>query len=297
MWYIFFGFIITISILVIIFVIRKNVDKLSNIDTAKTKVQEKQAEIKKKLLESKLEKNVFNFFKVIIDKIRNFKFEFKGRRVRPGKMVIKKENKRSTFFNREKKDKDFEIDDERRLKGDLLSAQADLKKRRIDEAEDKFIEILQKDPKNIEAYMGLGKIYVIRKEFETAEEAYRYIVKINKKFFEGYRELVNVFELSKKWGELKKVGKEVIELGHENAWVFEKMGIAYKKTGYPDKAEGYFERAVEIEPQNERLLDELLEVAILNKNKGLARKAFNTLSGISRDEMKMQSYRDKIDIM
>ena len=55
MWYIFFGFIITISILVIIFVIRKNVDKLSNIDTAKTKVQEKQAEIKKKLLESKLD--------------------------------------------------------------------------------------------------------------------------------------------------------------------------------------------------------------------------------------------------
>ena len=164
-------------------------------------------------------------------------------------------------------------------------------------AEDKFIEVLQKEPKNVKAYMGLGKIYVIRKDWDTAEEAYRHIVKINKKFFEGYKELINVFESVKKWDELKKIGQEILDLGHEQAWVYEKLGVAFKKTGYPDKAEEYFEKAVEVEPQNEQLLDELLEVAIINKNKSLAQKAFNTLSGISRDELKVQSYRDKIDIL
>ena len=145
--------------------------------------------------------------------------------------------------------------------------------------------------------MGLGKIYVIRKEWAIAEEAYRYIVRINKNFFDGYRELINVYQLVKKWDELKKLGQEVLDLGHRQAWVYEKLGVAYRRTGYPEKAEEYFELAVEIEPQNEKLLDQLLEVAIINKNKPLAQKAFNTLAGISRDEMKIQGYRDKIDIL
>ena len=114
---------------------------------------------------------------------------------------------------------------------------------------------------------------------------------------EGYEKLADVFFMAKKWSELKKLGEEILELGCQETWVYVKLGIASKKTGYPEKAEGYFKQAVEIEPQDEMLLDYLLEVAIINKNKSLARKAFNTLAGISQDQMKLQTYRDKIDII
>jgi len=172
-----------------------------------------------------------------------------------------------------------------------------LKKRKIDEAEDKFIKVLEKDPKNIEAYMGLGDIYVMRKDLVTAEEAYRYIIKINDNFLDGYKELFSVFELVKKWEDLKKIADEVIALGHEEAWVYGMLANSYKKRGYPEEAEKYFKRAVEIEPQNEKWLNLLIETAILNKDKVIARKAFNTLSQICRDEIKLQGYRDKMDLL
>ncbi len=56
-------------------------------------------------------------------------------------------------------------------------------------------------------------------------------------------------------------------------------------------------RAVELEPKNEAALDYLIEVAIINKNKPLALKAFNTLLGISKDAIKLQSFKNKIDIL
>lgn len=295
MWYIILTSIIIICLVVIFLIFKQNMGKLRKINIKET-VVEKQLEVKKKLLELRLEKNLTHFFEAGLIVLKNLfnKFKIPKRTLenRLGRGV-----KRLSLLSRIKKDKEVEADDGKKLSGDLFEAETYLKKRQLDNAEDKFIAILQSDPKNIAAYMGLGKIYVMRKEWAIAEEAYRYIVRINKNFFDGYRELINVYQLVKKWDELKKLGQEVLDLGHRQAWVYEKLGVAYRRTGYPEKAEEYFELAVEIEPQNEKLLDQLLEVAIINKNKALAQKAFNTLSGISRDEMKIQGYRDKIDIL
>ena len=295
MWYIILTSIIIICLTVIFLIFKQNIGKLRKINVKET-VVEKQLEVKKKLLELRLEKRLIHFFEAGLIVLKNLFNKFKIPRRKLGNR-LGREVKKLSLLTRTKKDKEVELDEQRKLKGDLFEAEACLKKRQIDQAEDKFIEILQSDPKSIAAYMGLGKIYVIRKEWPTAEEAYRYIVRINKKFFDGYRELINVYQLVKKWDELKKLGQEVLDLGHRQAWVYEKLGVAYRRTGYPEKAEEYFVLAVEIEPQNEKLLDQLLEAAIINKNKSLAQKAFNTLSGISRDEMKIQGYRDKIDIL
>lgn len=296
MWYIILLLIVVVCLVVIFVIFKKNISKVRGIEVKET-VQEKQMQVKKRLLESKLEKSFINFGKTVLAQADSFFNKFK--KDKKSIRIVKKKKGYSMGMpaKLKKEKKEVELDDDRKKAGLLLEAEASLKKRQIDEAEDKFIELLQMDAKNISAYMGLGKIYVARKEWQTAEEAYRYIIKIDKKFLDGYRELARVFELTKRWDELKKLGQEILNLGHREAWIYEKLGMAYKKTGYPDKAENYFKSAVEIEPQNERLLDELLEVAIINKNKPLAKKAFNTLSGISRDEMKIQGYRDKIDIL
>ena len=292
MWYIILGAIILVCLAVIYKVGKGKVGRLKTVNIESTE-KEKQVEVKKKLLELKLEKKFLNLGRVFLDMFKTatvrIKDSAKGIKIKkkpPGKFRPLK------TMGSKKDDKDESV-----LQGKLLEAQVLFKKGQIDEAESKFIEVLEVEPKNIETYMGLGEIYGIRKDWQTAEEAYRYIIKIKPKFFEGYKKLVELFKLAKKWDEVKKLMEEVLNLGHQEAWVYENLGLGYKKVGYPDKAEAYFKRAVEVEPQNEKLLDYLLEVAIINKNKVLAQKAFNTLSGICRDEIKLQSYRDKIDIL
>lgn len=295
MWYIILSAIILICLYVIYRVAGRKIGQAKRAEREHV-AQDKQAQVKKQLLQSKLEKKFINWGRSLVGL-----FGLGWSKLAGWKGRIKKESKREMRFGRYrplKAPREIKgMEGEAVLAGLLLEAQVLLKKRKIDEAESKFIEVLEIQPKNIEAYMGLGEIYGIRGDWQTAEEAYRYIIKIDNKFFEGYRRLVDLLRSAKKWAELKVLAGEILELGHEEAWVLSALGMAHKKTGYPDKAEEYFKRAVEAEPQNEELLDYLLEVAIINKNQGLAKKALNTLSGISRDEIKLQGYRDKIDIL
>ncbi len=295
MYYLILTIIILIALIIILIIFGRKIVKVKKeviIDTAR----DKQMEVKRKLIEKRLEKRILKSGLFIVNKIKSFfiMILLGFRRIKKRGFKIIREYK----FNRKYKIKQQSLISNGDLLASLtLEAQALLKKRKIDEAEDKFIKVLEKDPKNIGAYMGLGEIYVIRKDLATAEEAYRYIIKINNKFLDGYKELFRVFELAKKWDELRDIANEVLALGHEEAWVYGVLAKAYKKRGYPEEAEKYFKKAVELEPQNEKWLNKLIEVAILNKNKAIARKAFNTLSQVCHDEIKLQSYRDKMDLL
>jgi tetratricopeptide (TPR) repeat protein len=294
MYYIILSFIILLCSVVIVKVSKNKFKQMQKIDIEPV-VKQKQAEVKKRLIESRLQKKFLNLgqgFLDIFKEIRNGLQKFTKQTKRK---IDRSLNLQSGWKLRRAKRR--QVEDEAVLAAKLLEAQILLKKKKIDEAEDKFIKVLEIDPKNIETYMALGQIYTMREDWETAEEAYRYIIKIKPKFLEGYKRLADIFKMLRKWDDLKKLMEEVLSSGYEEAWVYGLLGLAHKKTGYADKALEYFRRAVEIEPKNEELLDSLLEVAIINKNKTLAQKAWNTLTGISKDEIKLQSYRNKIDIL
>ncbi len=260
-------------------------------------VKEKQAEIKKRLLEKKLEKKIAR----LKDSVLNLPWAYAAKLFKETRHKVSKELKKRNLsprgFKLNWKIKRSLPKKENQPMDYLLQAKVFLKKHKLDEAEEMFIKVLEHDPKNVEAYMGLGKIYVARNDLATAEEAYRYIVKIKPKFLEGYKELGRLFENIKKWTELKELMEEIIGLGHHEAWAHAYLGLAYRRLGYPEKAEEHFERAVAIEPRSEKWLDYLIETAIINKNKNLALKAFNTLSQLSVDAIKLQGYRDKIDLL
>ena len=88
----------------------------------------------------------------------------------------------------------------------------------------------------------------------------------------AFRELCQIFKISKKWQELLEYSEKMLELGIKENWIYINLGIAHKKKGYPEKAEEWFKKAVEAEPRNEAYLDYLMEVCIINKNKSLAYK-------------------------
>jgi len=172
-----------------------------------------------------------------------------------------------------------------------------LRQRKLDQAEKKLLDLLVHNPKNIEIYIGLGEVYTAKKDFSIAEETYRHILKINPRYISAYKELGYIFKMEKKWQELKDISEKALEFGCKETWLYIDIGITYKKTGYPELAEEWFKRAVEAEPQNEAFLDCLFEISIINKNRSIAYKTYNTLANISADQSKLQSYKNKLDII
>ena len=296
MIYIILTVIIIICFLVILYLVSGKAKKLRLIAVDMIP-EEKQSEVKKRLLELRLQKRMISAGKGLMSLIiKMFKsvwlastgaIEFIKEKKKNGSF---KKMAQETVIKRELKPIDVASDK-------LLEAETLAKKRKYDEAEEKYIEILKDDPKNIKVYMALGEIYMSRKEWEIAEETYRHIMRIDPNFLPAEKGLASLLELMKKWEDLKQLSQYILKSGIEETWVYLKLGLSYKKTGYPDVAEEYFERAVELESKNELALDYLIEAAIINKNKPLAFKAFNTLLGVSADALKIQSYKDKIDIL
>jgi tetratricopeptide (TPR) repeat protein len=288
--------IIVVCFSVIFYLIGNKAKKLRLI-AVETIPEEKQSEVKKRLLELRLQKRMINAGKNLV----NLVVKIFGSLWLAVKGVYKfaKEKKKSGLFTRPAQ----EVRIKRELKpagvaeDKLSEAENLIKKRKYDEAEEKYIEILKDEPKNVGVYMALGEIYVVRKEWPAAEETYRHIMRIDPNFLPAEKELAGLLELTKRWEDLKQLSQYIIKSGIEEAWVYVKLGLSYRRTGYPDVAEEYFERAVALEPKNELALDYLIEAAIINKNKQLALKAFNTLLGVSADVQKIQNYKDKIDIL
>ncbi|NMB48603.1 tetratricopeptide repeat protein [Candidatus Kuenenbacteria bacterium] len=282
---------------VIIYLVSKKAAKLKLIAVEEIP-KEKQSEVKKQLLESQLRKRLSGLFggmiglvmttikKVSVTASKAIKV-VRGRKIERSsrRMIIEK-----TIIKEEKK-----LDNEWQEKFQL--AQDLFKKKRLEEAEEKYIDILKDNPKNKEVYMALGEIYMNRKEWQLAEETYRHVMRIDPNFLPAQKILAELLVANKKWDELKQLSQYIIKNGCEEAWVYIKLGFSYRKTGYADVAEEYFVKAVELEPKNVLALDYLIEAAIINKNKPLALKAFNTLTGIEKNPIKFQGYKDKIDIL
>ena len=164
--------------------------------------EEKQSEIKKRLLEIRLQKRIlgggqkiFSFFKkvgaiclnIVVGLVIFFKMK-RQRRLFTRKMPeakIRTESKTASVVS----DK-------------LLEAGVLIKKRMFDEAEGKCIEALKDEPKNVDIFLVLGDIYAFKQEWKSAEETYRHIMRIDPKFLLAQKELANILETSKKWEDL-----------------------------------------------------------------------------------------------
>ncbi|HOZ36531.1 MAG TPA: tetratricopeptide repeat protein [bacterium] len=282
---------------VIIYLISKKASKLKLIAVSEIP-EEKQNEVKKQLLESRLRKQLIGGWKKFGDTLRVF---WKGVLTLTGRIIKVVKGRKAAQLNKRAKREIPKVEENKMpdsaWQEKFRLAEELLKKKKMEEAEEKYIEILKDDPKNIQVYLALGGIYASRKDYQTAEETYRHIMRIDPNFLPAQRALVELLAANKEWEELKKLTQYIIKNGCEEAWVYIELGLGYRKTGYTDMAEEYFERAVEMEPKNVSALDYLIEAAIINKNKLLALKAFNTLTGIEANAIKIQGYKDKIDIL
>ena len=170
----------------------------------------------------------------------------------------------------------------------LAEAKAFLEAEKFVDAEKSLIEILSRDKKSIAAYELLAKIYRQNKSYEQAEEIIRYLIKL---MTLKYRKNKGADTLKKdKLEEAEDALIDNIDVDNGIARYYDDLAKVYELMEKKDKALDSYLKASTIEPNNPRLLDRVIDLAIAVGDRGLAKKMFKRLKEINPENAKLERF-------
>ncbi len=252
--------IILICLAVILAIVFKKLPLLAVFDV-NALPEEKEAETKNKIMEERLNRRL----KLLGEKIKPFWRLFTNffqRKLKASKERISKlEEKYQAKAKPESliTKKEFETN-EKKIARLLQDAENLAKAEDYTSAENKYIEILGLEAKNIDAYRGLGDLYLLQKQFQNAIQTFKHIIKLDKNDSLAYFELAEVFMRLEDY----------------------------------DNALNNLNKALEIEPVNPKYLDLLLTISIIIKNKEMAKEGLTRLKAINPENAKIEEFEAKI---
>ncbi len=123
-------------------------------------------------------------------------------------------------------------------------------------AEKKYIEVIAHDAKCISAYGGLGNVYLQTKELQGAQESFSHMLKLDHSDMRGY-------------------------LG---------LGKVYDALNRPEDAWHIYDKALQCEPLNPKLLDCFIETSIILKRREAAESAIRKLQEANPDNEKVKEF-------
>lgn len=162
-------------------------------------------------------------------------------------------------------------------------------------AERKYIEVLKKDERNVEAYRGLGKVYLDMEKYREAEETFKFLLRLSPQDDRAYNRLGMVTERA---GELDKAAfyfEKAVALNPNLAVRYFDLGRLYHKLNKPALALRNFAKAVDIEPGNPKYLDQLVEISIICRDPDMARDALSRLKEVNPENQKLQDFAERIE--
>jgi lipopolysaccharide biosynthesis regulator YciM len=166
------------------------------------------------------------------------------------------------------------IDLKQGIKDKLAEAEKLSAEQSFNDAEEICISIIELDPKNVEAYEILIKIYTEKKEYKKARETCRYLIKLLIK------------NKAEEEGSVEK---------HRLANCYADLGTVYQLEQKNSLALKNFQKAVDLESNNPRFLDLLLKISIILEDKNLALQVFNALKKANPDNQKLNEIKDQIN--
>ncbi|MCK4454183.1 tetratricopeptide repeat protein [Candidatus Parcubacteria bacterium] len=128
----------------------------------------------------------------------------------------------------------------------------------LDGAEKVYLMALEIQPTNTLILNNLGDIYNQQKEYENAEKMYLKIIEVNPNWRNAYRELKTLyrFHLKEKYPQIEGFLLKAIEdnkkvFGEAPVDFYSMLAVYYKDTSQKEKAIPYYEKVLELDPNNE----------------------------------------------
>lgn len=169
---------------------------------------------------------------------------------------------------------------------------------RFNDAEKNYIEIISLDPKSVNAYVGLGKAYYSEDKWKEGEETMRHVVENLDSGSElGWAFFGRNLKEQGKWAEAASAFREALKINPRMAKRWVDLGECLKELGGLGEAIVAYRKAAEHEPNNPRVLDQLIEISIISGDKRLAREAFLQLKVANPENHKLVEWETRIGEM
>lgn len=162
------------------------------------------------------------------------------------------------------------------------------------EAENRYIDVIRRDMRNVEAYRGLGKVYFDMEKFREATETFNFLLKLKPDDGRSHNRLGMIAEAQGHWEEATKQFETAVKLESGSAIRYFDLGRAYVALRKPALSLRNFAKAVDIEPNNPKYLDQLLEISIMSKDAELAKATYDRLRLVNPDNQKLEEFRQRI---
>ncbi len=261
-----------------------------------TLIETKQQEIKKNMLEQRLRRVLLDRTKIWREKSKVVLKVLKNILAGMYHDLLEKEKQ---LLNKRRQAKSVAAVGmtslQQRLDNLLTLAKEHIKKDELAEAEKKFLEIISLDPKNIDAFEGLGDIYIELKKYDEAKEVFEYLLKLSSAEAYFHDKLGQVSRAQGHLQEAEAQFRISVEMNNQNANYLHNLAEVYVLEAEYDKAVEYFEKALNLEPKNPKYLDALLNISIIRKDKVRAGQVLNVLIEVNPENKKISEWQEQIE--
>lgn len=227
---------------------------------------EKEAGFKKEIIKKRIDRDLMRFNRLFSSNIDRLKNKTKD-------ALTFVEKNLYSLKNSYLKNRPLTMERKNKIIKDLFK-EADLAEKQNDSnlAELKYLDIINLDQKNLRAFFFLGELYYSNAKLTEAIQTLSFALKL------AIKE--------------KKLGLLAEDLSiAEIYFSLAKAGLDLERLDYALES---IREALDLEPNNPRYLDLILDLSIMKKDKGLAWTYFNKMSTINPENNKLQTWREEI---
>lgn len=256
--------IISVSFLIIIFIIFRHFPALAVLDVDNIP-EEKENKIKEKIIKERI-KRKFSF----LDKFFNNILDFFNK-------ISSSFWLRLSQIKQKQKDKDDKkilssVGLEEKIKILLSLAQEFVKSGDYLKAEKKLIEVISLDDKNFLAFWELGEVYHSQEKWQEAKQTLLYALKLSEIFSDD----ILLRDVSNLNYSLALIDREINDINSAYNSAF---------------------RALQLEPNNPRYLDLMLDLCIIKKDKKLSEEYLEKIKEVNPENNNIPDWQKNIDEM
>jgi len=168
------------------------------------------------------------------------------------------------------------------LYNEIKLAQFLVTEEKMDQAEKKIKDVLNKDPSVLEARYILGNIYSKQKKYDEAIEEYKKALEVDPEYYESIFGIALAYKKSGKDDEAIVGFKRLIEIDPKDTKPLLHLGNIYEEQGELDAAMRYLKSAVTIDPEVPVFHNNLGALYLKKKMYDLAEKEIKTALSIER---------------
>ncbi|MFA5937320.1 MAG: tetratricopeptide repeat protein [Candidatus Paceibacterota bacterium] len=272
-----------------------DVENIPEVKEEKKKEEFLKKHIEKKATKSQKERE--EQWKPIVRKLKEIQLAFRKYVGRVERMIVREKTRRIEEVSREAAPQEAAPEKETEMRTLLNDAEFAAGNNNLSDAEKKYIAAVRLDPKNKDAYLGLGEVYRKQGQYEEAVETLRFVTQLDPSDDRAFARLAEIAEANGNTEQAIEYYEKAVLLNDSTPSRFAKLAELFAGIDQHRTALEAIAQAVELEPHNPKYLDSMAEISILVGNKAAAERAYTDLRMVNPEKEKLGMLRDRIDKM